>query len=112
MVALGAGLYTAYIPFNCFMFDRMIASLQVAANAGFIMYLADSAGYLGSVSIMLYRAFGQADLSWLDFFINTSYFVSLITGSLIIASWIYFSHILSDQPADISVMAEPTLVRV
>lgn len=99
MIALGAGLYTAYIPFNCFMFDRMIASLQVTANAGFVMYLADSAGYLGSVGIMLFRVFGQADLSWLEFFINTTYVVVSATTLLILGSWYYFSQIVSKKPS-------------
>ncbi|MGL4613286.1 MAG: DUF5690 family protein [Shewanella sp.] len=95
MIALGAGLYTAYIPFNCFMFDRMIASLQVTANAGFVMYLADSAGYLGSVGIMLFRVFGQAELSWLEFFINTTYIVVGATSLLILGSWNYFYRVIS-----------------
>ena len=95
MIALGAGLYTAYIPFNCFLFDRMIASVGVTANAGFLLYLADSAGYLGSVGILLYRTFGQADLSWLNFFISTSYVVAFVSGTLVICSWCYFFRLLS-----------------
>ena len=91
MVLMGAGLYIAYIPFNSFLFDRMVSAVGVTANAGFLIYLADSAGYLGSVSILLYRTFASPEISWLNFFINLSYFVSVVGASLIVASLIYFS---------------------
>lgn len=97
MVLLGAGLYTAYIPYNCFLFDRMIAAVGVTANAGFLIYLADSAGYLGSVSILLYRTFSSAQLSWLEFFINLCYFVSVVGAGLVACSMSYFSHLLYKQ---------------
>lgn len=97
MVLLGAGLYTAYIPYNCFLFDRMISAVGVTANAGFLIYLADSAGYLGSVSILLYRTFASPDLSWLDFFIGLCYFVSLVAAGLVACSMTYFSHQLYRQ---------------
>ena len=53
MVLLGAGLYISYIPYNCFLFDSMISAVGSTANAGFLLYLADSAGYVGSVGILL-----------------------------------------------------------
>ncbi|MPY22612.1 hypothetical protein FM037_07400 [Shewanella psychropiezotolerans] len=94
MVALGAGVYIAYIPYNCFLFDRMISALGVSANAGFLIYISDSAGYLGSVGILLYRTFGSPELSWLTFFINTTYLVAIVAGTLVLASLAYFSSLL------------------
>jgi hypothetical protein len=92
MVWLGAGLYIAYIPYNCFLFDRMISAVGSTANAGFLLYLADSAGYLGSVGILLYRIFASPDISWLEFFIQLCYLVSIVGGLLVTSSVIYFSH--------------------
>ena len=94
MVWLGAGLYIAYIPYNCFLFDRMISAVGSTANAGFLIYLADSAGYLGSVSILLYRTFFSSDISWLTFFIQLCYLVSIAGGTLVVGSGIYFSYTL------------------
>ena len=94
MVLLGAGLYVAYIPYNCFLFDRMICAVKVTANAGFLLYLADSAGYIGSVSILLYRVFAEPDLSWLTFFIHLVYLVALAGGALVVASLVYFSRVI------------------
>lgn len=90
MVVLGAGLYIAYIPYNCFLFDRMIAAVGVTANVGFLLYLADSAGYVGSVSMMLYRVLAEPELSWLNFFIYLTYWVSAVAALLVCGSWVYF----------------------
>ncbi|WP_462151158.1 DUF5690 family protein [Pseudoalteromonas xiamenensis] len=90
MVLLGAGLYISYIPYNCFLFDRMISALGSTANAGFLIYLADSAGYVGSVGILLYRTFEAPELSWLTFFISACYWVALLAGLLVISSLLYF----------------------
>lgn len=102
MVLLGAGLYLSYIPYNCFLFDRMISAVGGAANAGFLIYLADSAGYIGSVGILLYRTFATPELNALDFFIVACYWVAFIAGLLVLASLIYFSfrlHALSVRAA-------------
>ena len=90
MVLLGAGLYIAYIPYNCFLFDRLVSCVGVTANAGFLIYLADSAGYLGSVSILLYRTFASPEISWLNFFINLCYLVSIGGATLVVGSLAYF----------------------
>lgn len=92
MVLLGAGLYLSYIPYNCFLFDRMISAVGGAANAGFLIYLADSAGYLGSVGILLYRTFGRPDLTAFAFFVAACYWVALIAALLVLASLIYFRY--------------------
>ncbi|MCG7546420.1 DUF5690 family protein [Pseudoalteromonas sp. Of7M-16] len=100
MVWLGAGLYIAYIPYNCFLFDRMISAVGSTANAGFLIYLADSAGYLGSVSMLLYRTFASPDISWLEFFIHLCYLVAILGGALVMASMGYFSiRLLRNKPS-------------
>lgn len=97
MVWLGTGLYIAYIPYNCFLFDRMISAVGSTANAGFLIYLADSAGYIGSVSILLYRTFASPDISWLNFFIQLCYFVAIAGGALVCCSLAYFGYKLKVQ---------------
>jgi hypothetical protein len=65
--AVGTGLYLGYIPINCLYFDRMIASFKLTANVGFIMYVADSFGYLGSVLVLFIKQFSGLHLSWTNF---------------------------------------------
>jgi hypothetical protein len=75
-VISGFGLYICYVPFNCLFFDRFIAAFKIKGNAGFLIYLADAFGYLGSVTVLLYKNFGQSTLSWLNFFMNGAYIVA------------------------------------
>ena len=90
MVAVGMGLYFGYIQFNSIFFDRLIATFKYVSTVGFLIYLADSFGYVGSVGVMLYKEFGHASLSWLGFFTQSSYILS-ITGSVLMAlSLVYF----------------------
>jgi len=91
MTLVGAGLYFGYVPYNSMFFDRLIAAFKRISNVGFLIYLADSFGYLGSVGVMFFKNFGRAELSWLDFFINSCYSMSIAGSLLLIASIIYFS---------------------
>lgn len=91
MIVSGFGLYICYVPFNCLFFDRFIGAFKIKGNAGFLIYIADSFGYLGSVSVLLYKNFGQAGLSWLEFFVKGSYLVAGIGIITTISSFIYLN---------------------
>ncbi len=90
MILTGAGLYFAYTPFNAMLFDRMIAVIGHAGNAGFLIYIADSSGYVGSVALLLYRSFGAAQLDWLGFYIDCAYWTSGAVALLTLCSALYF----------------------
>ena len=69
VVGTGTGIYMGYIPFNCLLFERLIAAFRSAGNVGFLMYLADSFGYLGSVGIVTIKQFGILEnMSWYNFY--------------------------------------------
>ncbi len=90
MVLVGFGAYLAYVPFGCVLFDRLIATVGFVATAGFMIYVTDAFGYVGSVGIMLYKNFGEANLDWLSFFVRFSYATSVICTVCFVASGIYF----------------------
>lgn len=90
MILIGTGLYLAYVPFNAILFDRLIAAFRHVANAGFLIYLADAFGYLGSISILLYKNFQFALISWMEFFLTLSYAVALIGFISTTFAFIYF----------------------
>lgn len=90
MVLLGMGLYLGYVPFNSILFDRMIAAFKHISTVGFLIYLADAFGYLGSIGVLLYKELGQPNLSWLEFFIHAGYIMSVIGTVLMIGSMTYF----------------------
>jgi len=90
MILLGLGTYLGYLPFNCLLFDRMIAAFGSASNAGFFIYIADSFGYLGSVSALIFKNFNNKELSWFSFLTTTSYGLAISGSLLIILSIWYF----------------------
>lgn len=81
MILTGSGLYMAYNPVNAVLFDRLVAVSGRVGTAGFLIYVADSSGYLGSVGVLLWRNFGSASLDWLQFFIVGAY-VTGIAGTI------------------------------
>jgi MFS family permease len=91
IILLGLGIYLGYLPFNCLLFDRLIAAFGPAANAGFFIYFADSFGYLGSVSTLIFKNFNEKGLSWFNFLMTTSYEIAISGSILIILSLCYFN---------------------
>jgi len=91
MIFMGLGTYLGYLPFNCLLFDRMIAAFGSAANAGFFIYVADSFGYLGSVGTILFKNFSNKDLSWFNFITNASYSIAIIGIILVFLSLWFFN---------------------
>jgi MFS family permease len=90
MTSIGTGLYLSYVPFNCIFFERMIASYRVAGNVGFVMYLADSFGYLGSLLVLFLKEFSGLQLSWLSFFTQVALVCSGVGMMLMVLGLFYF----------------------
>lgn len=90
IVITGFGLYLGYVPYNCVLFERLIAAFRITGTVGFVMYLADSFGYLGSVGVLFYKEFAHPNVSWVDFFITTTTIVSVCGMVLSAISIVYF----------------------
>lgn len=79
MIFSTAGLYLAYLPFNCLYFERMISSYEIKGNVGFVMYIADAFGYLGTVIVLLIKELISFQFSWV-FFFSLLFSVTAIVG--------------------------------
>ncbi|MCF8258529.1 MAG: DUF5690 family protein [Flavobacteriales bacterium] len=90
IILTGFGAYTSYIPFNCILFERLIAAFKYPSNAGFLIYLADAFGYLGSVAVLLYKDFFVSELDWITFFTYACYAVSASGLLFTTAALFYF----------------------
>jgi hypothetical protein len=90
MTVTGIGLYMGYVPFNCMLFERLIASFRYVSNACFVIYVADSFGYLGSDVVLLVKNFSNSNISYSDFFVKMLVGVSALGTGLTILSSIYF----------------------
>jgi MFS family permease len=90
MTMAGLGLYMGYIPYNAIFFERMIATFHYKSNVGFIIYVADSLGYLGSVCVLLVKELGRPSISWGEFFRESLMIVAIAGTISATLSWIYF----------------------
>ncbi len=90
MTLVGTGAYLAYVPYGSVLFDRLIASTRVVGTAVFAIYVADALGYTGSVGVLLFKEFGQKDISYLAFFEQFTIYLSIFGTVFLIGSCIYF----------------------
>lgn len=91
MQLTGLGLYMAYIPFNSIFFERLIASFRMAANVGFLMYITDAFGYLGSVILMVTKESMKFDITWSNYFAWGVALFSVVGTLTIVSSLTWFS---------------------
>ncbi len=98
MVICGIGLYFPYVAFHTTVFERLIAAARMPGNLGFLMYLADSIGYLGYAVIIVTRSQIKYEIPLLLFFHWTLVTAAAIAIACLIGTWIYFSRKLKPQP--------------
>jgi hypothetical protein len=91
MILTGIGIYLAYAPFSAVLFDRMVALSRSPGNAGFLIYLADSFGYGGSVGLLFFlqKSDGLRP-DPLSLFLRSSLLTSGALSLLVLGSAIWF----------------------
>jgi hypothetical protein len=88
----GLGLYLGYIPFNIMVYERLIAVLKEPVNIGFLVYISDALGYLGSMGVLVVNEFtGVQATNWTLFLTKVLLWAGVAGGLFTLASWIYFS---------------------
>lgn len=90
MIIVGFSMYLPYIAFHALFFERWIAYFKIKSNIGFLMYVADAAGYLGSTLVLLFKNFNNTNYSWVSFFTFSAMITSVIIIILSFANYIYF----------------------
>ena len=61
----------------------MISVYKIKGNFGFLMYIADSFGYLGTVVVLLVKEFVTIKYSWVNFF-SVLFYTAGIVGVMLI----------------------------
>ena len=88
MVICGIGLYVPYVLFHTTIFERIVAASRRVANLGFLMYLADSIGYLCFAAMVVTLEPGQE--GYLQLFRNWTLAAALLSvPALLFCAW-YF----------------------
>lgn len=95
MIFSGLGMYMGYIPFT-YLIERLIASLHVVSTAVFLIYLADSFGYLGTAGVFMVKNFSSLDISWVNMLIYTAYSSAIISILTVFGTYIYFKRQLNN----------------
>ncbi|WP_276358978.1 DUF5690 family protein [Daejeonella sp. H1SJ63] len=90
MILAGFAMYLPYIIFHTVYFERWIAYFKIKSNIGFLMYISDAAGYLGSTLILLFKNFNPYQISWIDFFKISGLITSLLIIILSLLTFFYF----------------------
>ena len=91
MVLIGVGLYLPYIVVHTTLFERLIAMTRERGNIGYLMYLADSFGYLGYVAVLLARNLLAPRENFLSFFVLIGWVIAGACVLLLVPCWRYFA---------------------
>jgi hypothetical protein len=103
MILSGACMYMPYIAYHTMYFERWIAFFRCKGNAGFLMYLADAAGYLGSTIVLCFRNFAAPNLSWWHFFTGSALIIGMLMVLTSVASNIYFHRMSLDTMKTVNI---------
>jgi MFS family permease len=90
MILSGFALYLPYLIYHTVLYERWIAFFKFKSNAGFLMYLSDAFGYLGSTTILLIKNFATPDISWVNFLTYSSLCLGGLLFSLSLFLFFYF----------------------
>jgi hypothetical protein len=67
-----------------------LATYKISGNVGFVMYIADAFGYLGTVVVLLVKEYATLTIKWIDFFELVFYIASILGLILVIVTMIGF----------------------
>lgn len=93
MIMIGVGLYMAYIPPGAMLYDRFNGATGQPFTSVFMIYFSDVCGYSVTLTILLYKSFGNNDLPYLEFFQKLSFIASIacMIGMVIAATYFFFA---------------------
>jgi hypothetical protein len=91
MVLVGLGLYLPYVAMHTTVFERFLAMTREKGNLGFLMYVADSIGYLGVVGVLLAKNLVEVKGSFSSFFVFICWIATGLSVACLVASAGYFA---------------------
>lgn len=117
VVLAGLGLYFPYVAVHTTVFERLLAATKDKGTSSYLLYLADSYGYLGYIAVLLAKdilprvtgrplSFSDEDFS--RFFLSLCWIVAFL-GFLLLcgATWFFLSQLRKPQPSGDSSTAFP-----
>ena len=99
MVTCGIGLYVPYVAFHTSVFERLIAAARMPSNIGFLMYMADSIGYLGYAVVIIAKTWIKKDVALLPYFQWILLIAAASSILCLLAALLYFQRALASKPS-------------
>jgi len=93
MITAGFAMYLPYIGYHTLFFERWIAHFKYKSNAGFLMSMADTAGYFGSTVLLLFKNLATPNIGWVRFFEITGFVTGIFLLLLTVINFYSFKHI-------------------
>lgn len=109
MVLVGIGLYLPYVAAQTTMFERLIAMTRDRGNLGYLIYLADSFGYLGYVAFTTVVRHFQPRPDYLRLFMVTAICMAVASFASIVFAGVYFRKVGLRRPGDAMIEGELTV---
>ena len=96
MVICGIGLYLPYVAFHTTVFERLVAASGRPANMGFLLYVADSLGYLGYGVVLVARRTVDQSRELLPYFLQLLFLTAALSIVALLFALLYFHRALTD----------------
>ena len=94
MVLIGLGTYIPYVAFHTTVFERLLAAFRETGNIGYVMYLADAVGYLGTIGVMACHNLAHWEVDFVTLFVRLSMLIAtLAIGVTLFLIWHYQKHL-------------------
>ena len=97
VVMIGLGLYLPYVAIHTTVFERLLATTRDKGTSSYLLYLADSFGYLGYVAVILGKGFLSKQGDLLGLFENAALLAGGLGLALLVVSVAGFSRSTSVQ---------------
>jgi len=107
MVLLGLGLYIPYVAFHTTVFERMLAAFRETGTIGYLMYLADAAGYLGYIAVMVLGSFVSDRLDFLRLLNTVSLVVAVASSVIAVGLGVHFSRTVPRPESNAALQSLP-----
>jgi hypothetical protein len=108
MVLCGVGLYVPYVAYHTTIFERLLAASRRPGNLGFLMYLADSIGYLGYAVVMVWKTMFPPEDAQRIF--ASFWTMTVVIGILSIGALVFANAFFQRALADVAPVVEPVPV--
>jgi hypothetical protein len=102
MVLVGLGMYIPYVVVHTTVFERLLAVTREKGNLAFLMYIADSFGYLGYAAIVLGKGALVGRGNFLSFFTLAGWVSVGVSLVCLLISWVYFARRANERRVTVS----------